>query len=251
MRAVLHTVALRLLVDGLLGDAIAQGQHTGRFIAGGELGAHRRCGASVVVQRNLHHRLPVDCGDCTSSRSASRAMNRGKRLLSMQLSGMRHISKMKKSFKLKHFLIILLLKSNAFAQNCAVNINVQPVADGLVIVSVDNISSRDVYIPYDFLPWSIFGFGVNFSASYRETRTEIRPIYGFGHSSEVIVLNANSSMQQEVSLYKRFHDLKSDAGIVDVAWVYRFAESGKGADGCALFKGNFSIFETPIKQTSE
>lgn len=65
------------------------------------------------------------------------------------------------------------------------------------------------------------------------------------------MLKANTSMQQEVSLYKRFNDLKSDAGVVDVAWVYRFPEPGKWTEGCAQFKGQFSIFDTPTKRTSE
>ncbi|MGE8493020.1 hypothetical protein [Comamonas sp. PR12] len=158
---------------------------------------------------------------------------------------------MKKCFKLRHLIIAFFLNSNAFAQACPVNINVKPMGDGLVVVSIHNISSRDVDILYDFLPWSVFGFGVNYSAKYRGAKTEIKPIYAVGHRPETVVLKANASMQQEISLFKRFHDLRSDAGIVDVSWSYRFAEPGVGSDVCATFKGDFSIFEKLIKQTSE
>lgn len=144
-----------------------------------------------------------------------------------------------------------LVGLSASVQACPVNISVEPKNNDVLVVSIDNISSQDLDIICDFLSWSIFGFGINYSAKYRETKTEIRPIYAVGHRSEIVVLKANTSMQQKVSLYKRFNDLKSDAGVVDVAWVYRFPESGKGTEGCAQFKGQFSIFETPTKRTSE
>ncbi|MGE8446968.1 MAG: hypothetical protein ACN6O1_12210 [Comamonas sp.] len=145
----------------------------------------------------------------------------------------------------------LLVGLSASVQACPVHVSVEPKNNDVLVVSIDNISSQDLDILYDFLPWSVFGFGINYSAKYREAKTEIRPIYAFGHRSEIVVLKANTSMQQEVSLYKRFNDLKSDAGVVDVAWVYRFPEPGKGTEGCAQFKGQFSIFETPTKRTSE
>lgn len=144
-----------------------------------------------------------------------------------------------------------LVGLSASVQACPVNVGVEPKNNDVLVVSIDNISSQDLDVLYDFLPWSKFGFGINYSAKYRDAKTEIRPIYAFGHRSEIVVLKANSSLKQEVSLYKRFQNLRSDAGMVDVAWSYRFAAPGIGTDVCAIFKGQFSIFETPTKRTSE
>ena len=52
VRAVAKGRALLPLVHGLLGDAVALGQHTGSLVAGSNLAAHGGCGACVLVQGN-------------------------------------------------------------------------------------------------------------------------------------------------------------------------------------------------------
>lgn len=59
------------------------------------------------------------------------------------------------------------------------------------------------------------------------------------------MLKANTSMQQEVSLYKRFNHLNSDAGVVDVAWAHRVPESGKGQRAALSSKANFLFLKHP------
>ncbi|MNV75452.1 hypothetical protein D3C71_1687400 [compost metagenome] len=78
VRAVAKDSALLPLVDRLLGDAVALGQHTGGLVAGGDLAAHSRRGARVLVQGNQHGDSPgFDCSDSINSRITARAMKSG------------------------------------------------------------------------------------------------------------------------------------------------------------------------------
>ena len=78
VRAVAKDRALLPLVDRLLGDAKALGQHRGGLTAGRNLGTHCRRGAGVLVQGNQHDFTPrVDCKDSINSCRTARAMKRG------------------------------------------------------------------------------------------------------------------------------------------------------------------------------
>lgn len=91
VRAIGEHPALLPFVHRLLGDAVAGGQHRGRFTALCNLTAHRWRGAGVLVQDDHHGWTPGVCKDSLSCLSTARAMNRGRLLLSMESSGMRHL----------------------------------------------------------------------------------------------------------------------------------------------------------------
>ena len=78
VRAVAKDFTLLPLVDRLLGDAIALGQHRGGLTAGRNLGTHCRRGAGVLVQGNQHDFTPrVDCKDSINSCRTALAMKSG------------------------------------------------------------------------------------------------------------------------------------------------------------------------------
>ena len=134
------------------------------------------------------------------------------------------------------------------ASECPVDVIVQPVGADLVSISIKNISKRDVFIPHDFLPWSMFGFGVTFVAKYQSLDQPIQAIFGTGHRPENILLKSNASLNREISLSKRFPQLSQDLGPVQVAWRYSFAEAmPKENYQCLEFGGSFVIVNSGDK----
>ena len=78
VRAVPKNLAPLPLVNRLLGDAKALGQHRGGLTAGRNLGTHCRRGAGVLVQGNQHDFTPrVDCKDSINSCRTALAMKSG------------------------------------------------------------------------------------------------------------------------------------------------------------------------------
>ena len=78
VRAIPKGRALLPLVDRLLGDAVALGQHSDCLAAGRDLGTHGGRGACILVQGNQHGFPPrVDCKDSINSFRTDRAMKRG------------------------------------------------------------------------------------------------------------------------------------------------------------------------------
>ena len=78
VRAVTKDLALLPLVDRLLSDAKALGQHAGCLATGCNLGTHRGRGARILVQGNQHGFTPwVDCKDSINSVNTALAMKSG------------------------------------------------------------------------------------------------------------------------------------------------------------------------------
>lgn len=147
---------------------------------------------------------------------------------------------------------LMLAGKLAFASGCPVEVHVHSSGADLVAVSIKNVSTRDVVIPYDFLPWSMFGFGVNFSAEYKNTKQAIQPVFGSGHRLENILLKSNEKLIREINLSKRFHGLTQELGPVAVKWSYNFVEAlPKDEYHCADFGGRFEIFGTRQNRVPE
>ena len=77
VRQVVEAGAFFPLVDGLLADAVTLRQDAGALAACGNFGTHRRRGARIFVQGDVHYDLPVERHEEESSRNKRRATNRG------------------------------------------------------------------------------------------------------------------------------------------------------------------------------